>query len=422
MAIPHTLPAPDGGHGCPVMSWAMLRWLREAGHEVHVFAFAPTAGEREPARAGARRQIEALGAPLIETGAERPFAGLSAARLRLLTARRVLRPVAEDYFAEAAFHRRAWIAAVQQVQPDAFWLYTMDAVALADRTFPEIPRLASLVDLDHEARELKRALRADTPRNRARNALERIQDRALPRVMIDYLEGCEVVVEHSISSAEWLRQHGIPAEYLPNPVDTQPLPPDWFPARDRLLREIAPRRILLVGYLRGIATQTGLRLLADEVLPALARLRDPADWEAHIVGGGELPADLHAKLAHHPRVRMRGFVEDLAAEYQRAHVNLVTVSERLGFRTRLVEAFAYGAPSVVHENNQSGMPELEDGENVLLAGAGEALAHAVPRLLADDALRARLEWNARKTYEDRLSVDYVVGAMFGMLEAVAGSQ
>jgi glycosyltransferase involved in cell wall biosynthesis len=419
MAIPHTLPAPDGGHGCPVMSWAMLRWLKEAGHEVHVFAFSPTASEREPERVRARGHIARLGVPLVETGAERPFAGLSPARLRLITARRVMRPAAEDYFAESISHRGRWVQAVERSRPEAFWLYTMDAVALAHETFPAIPRLASLVDLDHEARELKRALRADTLRNRGKNALERMQDRALPKTVIEFLSACEVVVEHSISSAEWLRQRGIPAAYFPNPVESQPLTPDWFPHRDRLLRETAPRRILMVGYLRGIATQTGLRLLADEVLPALSARSDLGEWEVHIVGGGELPAELKAKLANDPRVRLRGFVDDLAAEYQRAHVNLVTVSERLGFRTRLVEAFAYGAPSVVHENNRSGMPELLDQENVLLAATGEGLARAVTRLLTDDALRARLEWNARKTYEERLSVEYVMSAMTRMLEEVA---
>lgn len=420
MAIPHTLPAPDGGHGCPVMSWAMLRWLKEAGHEAHLFAFSPTASEREPERVRARQHIARLGVPLIETGAESPFAGLSAARLRLITARRVLRPAADDYFAESISHRRQWIEAVERIHPEAFWLYTMDAVALADQTFPSIPRLASLVDLDHEARELKRTLRGDTLRNRAKNALERIQDRALPTALIEYLTACDVVVEHSISSAEWLRRRGIRAEYFPNPVESQPLTPDWFPTRERLLRETAPRRILMVGYLRGIATQTGLRLLADEVLPALSALPGLGEWEVHIVGGGELPAELKAKLSNDPRVRLRGFVDDLAAEYQRAHVNLVTVSERLGFRTRLVEAFAYGAPSVVHENNRYGMPELEDGENALLAATGEGLADAIARLLMNAGLRAHLERNARKTYEERLSVEFVMGAMNRMLEEVAG--
>ncbi|MFN0086389.1 MAG: glycosyltransferase family 4 protein [Blastocatellia bacterium] len=422
MAIPHTLPAPDGGHGCPVMSWAMVKWLKEAGHEAHLFAFAPTASDREPERARARGHISRLGAPLIETSAGSVFAGLSPARLRLITARRVMRPGARDYFAESISHRGQWIEAVERVRPEAFWLYTMDAVALADQTFSAIPRLASLVDLDHEAREVKRSLRPGTLRNRGKNALERIQDRALPKAMIGYLRSCEVVVEHSISSADWLRGQGIPAEYFPNPVDSKPLSPDWFPARERLLRETAPRRILMVGYLRGIATQTGLHLLADEVLPALLARSELGQWEVHVVGGGELPAELQAKLATHPRVRLRGFVDDLAAEYQRAHLNLVTVSERLGFRTRLVEAFAYGSPSVVHANNRYGMPELQDGENVLLAGSGEDLARAIARLLTDDALRSRLEQNARKTYEERLSVEFVMSAMFRMLEEAVGSR
>lgn len=415
MAVPHTLPSPDGGHGCPVMSWAMLRWFQEAGHEIGLFAFAPTTEAREPGRARARQRLRSMDIRLIETEPTRPRYN-SSWRLRLLTARQVVAPRMSDYLADGVSHRSAWKQAVEEFHPDALWLYTSDAAALAHNTFPQIPRLASLIDLDHEARELKRSLRPPTLRNRLRNLAEQAQDRLLPETLIDILKNCEVVVEHSIASAQWLKDRGVTAHYFPNPVDADPLPNDWFNKREELLQSSSVRRILMVGHLRGIATQTGLRLLADEILPALERDRDLGNWEIQIVGGGGLPPDLDAKLADRPHVRLCGFVEKLAPLYQGSHVNLVAVQEKIGFRTRLVEAFAHASPSVVHTNNRYGMPELHDEQNCLLADTGEGLANAVIRVLTDDRLRQKLEDKARRTYDDSLNAPIVMNRMFQLLE------
>src|SRR5262249_8231549 len=121
MAVPHTLPSPDGGHGCPVMSWAMLKWLKESGHDVSLFAFSPTAAVREPGRAQARVGIKALGVPLVEmepnhTKRETQW------RLRVETARKMIAPKLSDYLADSISYRPQWEKAVEKLRPDAFWL------------------------------------------------------------------------------------------------------------------------------------------------------------------------------------------------------------------------------------------------------------------------------------------------------------
>jgi glycosyltransferase involved in cell wall biosynthesis len=417
MAVPHTLPAPDGGHGCPVMSWAMLKWLKESGHDVSLFAFSPTEGSREPERIKAREYLRSLGVPLFETEVNLHVRRLPLWRLRLLTVRKIILPRTGDYMTESVSYRSQWRRCVEQVQPDAFWLYTTNAVAMAYNTFPEIPRLASLVDLDHQARELKRALRRPNLRNKLKSFAEKLQDRLLPQAIIEFLKSCDVVVEHSSTSAQWLNQHGVPAHYLPNLVGSPALPENWHSTREQYLTQVPAKRVLMVGHLRGVATQAGLHLLADEVLPALNKKCPFDNWEVHVVGGGELTPDLKTKLGGHPKIRLRGFVETLTEEYRRAHLTLVTVGEKIGFRTRLVEAFAYAAPCVVHSNNLYGMPELEHEYNSLLANDGEGLAEAIIQVLNDDSLRIRLENNARNTYDEKLSVSVVMGKMYEMLEA-----
>jgi hypothetical protein len=256
MAVPHTLPSPEGGHGCPVMSWAMLKWLKESGHDVTLYAFAPTDSAREPGRVQARAHLKALGVALFESGPRRLGADVGRRQARLQLLRRTVFPRASDFMEEASGYRGEWQNIVAQVRPDALWLYTTEAVALAHGLSRHIPRLASVVDLDHDARALKRSFRPPTVRNRLCNLAEAAQDRILPRVVVEWFRGCEVVVEHSHASAQWLRQHGVAATYLPNPLEVSPLPADWHAAREALLAQAPARRILMVGHLRGVATRT----------------------------------------------------------------------------------------------------------------------------------------------------------------------
>ncbi len=365
----------------------------------------------------AREHLKSLGVPLFEAEPGSRSRHLSLWQLRLLTVRKMISPRASDYMSDPMSYRAQWRQYAEQLRPDAFLLYTTEAVALAHGLFPDIPRLASLVDLDHEARELKRALRPPTLRNRLKNCAERLQDRLLPQTIIDLLKDCDVVVEHSAASSQWLNQNGASSYYLPNPIESQLLPDNWNISRKESLAAASAKRILMVGHLRGVATQSGLHLLADEVLPALDRKLPSENWEVHIVGGGELTSELKAKLSGHPRIKLRGFVENLFEEYKRAHLALVAVSEKLGFRTRLVEAFAHASPCVVHSNNLCGMPELESEYNSLLSDVGEGLADAIIRILSDDALRVRLEVNAKNTYDEKLSVPVVMNKMQKLLEA-----
>lgn len=412
-AVANSLPNPEGGHGCPVMSWAMVQWLKEAGHEIHVCAFSPTAAEHEPLRERGRQYHQELGIPLHELALPAAFTPSNWPPAQAL--RRVFSPRLSDYWGVAMAQQSDWRRLVENIKPDAFWLYSTDAVALAHNTFPKIPRLASLIDLEHEARALKRDFRAQGLRNAVRNQLETRQDRALPELLGVMLKPCEVVVEHSITATQWLNERGIAARYLPNPVNVTLLAQDWYAERSRLLAQTSVKKILMVGHLRGVATRTGLRLLVQEILPHLERLRPAPDWEIHIVGGGELLPELQAQLTSHPRVKLRGFVPDLTAEYQQAYLTLVAVSEKIGFRTRLVEAFAHHAPCVVHVNNRYGMPELLDEQNSLLADTGRGLAERMAGLLNDAASRQRLEQAARATYDQHLSNQVVMTQMHDWL-------
>ena len=89
------------------------------------------------------------------------------------------------------------------------------------------------------------------------------------------------------------------------------------------------------------------------------------------------------------------------------------------FPHTLVEALAVGTPVIA--TSVGGVPEIvTDGENGLLVPSGDpgALAAAVRRYFADDALRARFRAAAARSVE-RFSPEHVLDTLESVLERVA---
>src|SRR5690606_10830842 len=146
----------------------------------------------------------------------------------------------------------------------------------------------------------------------------------------------------------------------------------------------------------------GLPMLLDETLPRLIARLGEGGVELHFIGRVDLDETTKARLRH-PSVRLRGFVEDLTAEIQKAHLFLVPIRPKAGARTRLLTAAAHGGCIAAHEAARLGSPELKHGENVLLAPDGAGLAREILLAWGDTALRNRLGASARRAYMEHFS-------------------
>lgn len=90
---------------------------------------------------------------------------------------------------------------------------------------------------------------------------------------------------------------------------------------------------------------------------------------------------------------------------------IVPTNIPLGIRVRVVTAWSFGCPIVAHRANAAGIPEMQDGENALLADTDAELADAVSRALGDEALRGNFRGAVdrpsrngfRKPWQDRPS-------------------
>jgi glycosyltransferase involved in cell wall biosynthesis len=236
---------------------------------------------------------------------------------------------------------------------------------------------------------------------------------ALRKITIRMLSRCNFVALTAAHYAEKLRRLGLSnCRYLPNIV------PDWGGEDWLERRQQCPAnnrfKILLVGHVESTANLSGLYLFADKILRILNR-RLGDSFEVHICGKGEVPRDLRTKLAH-PLVYLRGFVDDIVSELLNSDVFLVSTPIKVGVRVRIAYAWSLGCCVVAHQSNISGLPELRNGENALLASNGEGLAYQVIKAYDDRGLRLRLGFDGRKTYENHFSYRVTTTKIFNELE------
>ena len=87
------------------------------------------------------------------------------------------------------------------------------------------------------------------------------------------------------------------------------------------------------------------------------------------------------------------------------------------FPTVILEAFAAGIPVIA--SGVGGIPDMiEDGKDGLLVEPGnpEALAAAIKRLVEDAALRNTMSLNAKKSFEQKFSMEKHVEAVCGFIQ------
>lgn len=224
------------------------------------------------------------------------------------------------------------------------------------------------------------------------------------RVAVEALDRV-VTVSHAIRvAAESVGRPRRPVEVVPNGADTR-----VFHPRDR--REARARLDLpadgpVVTYVGKLVPRKGVDTLIEAMGLLAARPRGAPLLVA--AGIGEMREGLErraAELGVADRVRFAGKApHDEVAWYMAAGDVFVLPSHSEGLPTVACEALNCGLPVVA--TAVDGTPEIvRDGETGLLVPPGDAgaLAAALDRVLADDALRARLAETALRVGRDEFT-------------------
>jgi glycosyltransferase involved in cell wall biosynthesis len=176
--------------------------------------------------------------------------------------------------------------------------------------------------------------------------------------------------------------------------------PNASAARPPRAPESIPPEILFLG-------RVGARKGVPVLIAALARLAaHEFDWHAVIAGDGDAaPYRAEAeRLGLGARVSFPGWLDEKAAHERLSRAALLVLpSEAEGLPMAVVEAFAWGVP-VISTPVGSTPDILHEGVEGLMVPVGDAdaLAGALQRLIADQALRQRLGANARAFFARQL--------------------
>ncbi len=146
----------------------------------------------------------------------------------------------------------------------------------------------------------------------------------------------------------------------------------------------------------------------DTLITALARVNQAELWLAGIGPEQAALQDLTKRLGLEERVRFLGWREDIPALHAQADV-FVCPSRHEALGNVVVEAMAQGK-AVVATASQGPSQMITDGDNGLLVPIddAEALAQALNRVIADKALRQRLEQAGLAYYRANFSQAAVV--------------
>ena len=224
----------------------------------------------------------------------------------------------------------------------------------------------------------------------------------------------DAVVALTEESAVWLRRHTsarhVPV--IPNPV---PYPlPSSAPRLEPPARSTEGERLLLaVGRL---VDQKGFDLLIAAFQKLAARF---PRWRLIILGEGPLRDVLMQQIAAAGltgRVALPGRAGNVGEWY--AAADLYVMSSRFeGFPNTLAEAMAHGLPAVSFDCDTGPRDIIRHEVDGLLVPPGDvdALAEALARLMADDALRQRYAARAVEVRE-RFSPGRIAGTWEELFE------
>lgn len=165
-----------------------------------------------------------------------------------------------------------------------------------------------------------------------------------------------------------------------------------LPPADRSHAAAVPGRLLMVGLMAHEPNIHGLRWFASEVLPSLRQTRP--DVELHVVGRFHAELEREFSGGH---VRLRGFVDDLAAEYDLASVVVAPVFHGGGTQIKVIDALAHARPLVASTFAHAGFAnDLRAGQHLLVADDPQQWIAACLRLLAEPATGAALGARGRE--------------------------
>ncbi|MBN8555177.1 MAG: glycosyltransferase [Deltaproteobacteria bacterium] len=318
-----------------------------------------------------------------------------------------------------AIQNRSLVSAkLDELKPDGILAYHWDALASVYQLY-NAPKLGLVGDPMHLPqlfrKELNSRYKMDSLRLEMRGSFrDFIRTPQQIKLMQKLMNDCDQSGAFAAHHSEMFQELGVKnCHYFRTPT------PDPITLDSSKYLKSKKLKILHIGHLQGIATLSGVELIANEILPILDQKLGQNGFEIHLVGGyfDLIPEGLKKKLLH-PSVKIRGQINPPDSEFFSSHLILVPTPIELGIRVRIITAFSFGTCIVAHIANKKGIPELNHLENAMLGSSGEELAAHCLEVFKNPSLRENLEKESRNTYEKYFALDVAGKAISDALQSL----
>ncbi|CAN5240545.1 hypothetical protein BH09PAT2_BH09PAT2_01450 [soil metagenome] len=153
---------------------------------------------------------------------------------------------------------------------------------------------------------------------------------------------------------------------------------------------VSKNNLLFMGLLSYGPNSDGIRFYLDEIHPLIKQIKK--DITVTIIGRNP-PAWLLEKASLDSSIQVKGFVEDLDVELQKAHVCICPLRFGSGTRLKILEYMAAGKAVVSTSKGVEGL-EVQDGKHLLKGDTPELFAKNVVKLLEDSKLATNMGHSA----------------------------
>jgi len=387
--LSHRIPYPPE-KGDKIRSWNMLRHLASS-HRVHLGCFYD-----DPADASHINVLNGICASVLCLPLNRAIA-----KVQSLTGLLTGLSLSQVYFHSRRLRR--WVARTMREQPVERIFIFGSAMAPYAMPYREVRRVLDMVDVDSEKWRVYAASHSPplswlyAVEGRRLLELERRAACAFDWTLL--VSAAETKVFHRLAPEAGLRAievgNGVDIEYFdPNLPHPNPFPAASVP-------------IVFTGAMDYWPNIEAVEWFVREVMPLTEKwVPAPEFW---IVGAN--PAPSVSKLAHRPRVRVTGRVQDIRPYVAHASAVVAPLHIAPGIQNKILEAMAMAKPVVATSEAASGILEVSNREIVIASSAAEferGIAVAVSeegRRLGRRAralIEARFQWGESWRALDRL--------------------
>lgn len=154
--------------------------------------------------------------------------------------------------------------------------------------------------------------------------------------------------------------------------------------------------LIFTGNMGYFPNEDAVLYFSKEIFPLILRQRH--DINFYIVGAN--PSSRIKKLADGKNVFVTGYVDNLKDYLNRTHVSVCPMRSGSGIQNKILEAMASGVP-IIATSYAIGSITAEPEKDIIISDEPIRFAEGVLRLLANDKLREKISFNARRFVEQK---------------------